>query len=332
MYNEEIKMRYLDALVSGAITSSEQTSITQIRSVFNLTKNHEQKFGKDLGEFSKEEVIQTFTEDEDRSPRTIYTYSMRVKRYCEWYAATIKPGVVQVDWNISLKELKERQQSLNSSSENNKPKIISKDLIDRLVEIQQNPIQKLILSGLYYGLCGNYYSNLTTLKISNIIGDRKIQLYDWKHDTVQEDRIIEVPEQIIDYINLSCETYKFYVPNPASPKNVLSQYILTGEYALKGSSAEVAEKEGTLPWVRQRSSMLLNRMSKALLLPGMQELPSLKLIYISGLVNSLNTQAQIMGISVNKLFSKPEIEPILLQYGKQGSSIYQVKFSLKEYL
>lgn len=335
MYNEEIKMRYLDGLISGNITSSEATSITQIRSVFNLTEPFERRWNKDLGEFSKEEVIRTFTEDEDRSPRTVYTYGMRVKRYCEWYADTVKSGTMKVDWNINLKELKSREQmaSQNISSDvPNNSKILSKDLIDRLVNIQQNPVQKLILSGLYHGLYGKYYSNLTTLKLSNIVDDGKIKLYDWKNDALQEDRTIEVPEQITEYIKLSCATYKFCIPNPADPKSALSQYALISDYALKGSTTEVATEEGTFSWVHKRSSVLLNRMSKALLLPGMNKMPSLKLIYISGLVNTLNTQAQLMGISVNKLFSKPEIEPILLQYGKQGSSIYQVKYSLKEYL
>ena len=333
LYNEDIKYQYIEYLMSQGLKTDQAIYISQVQSLFNIVAKEEEKLQKDVGEFSKEEIIQAFMSGKKRSARTLYTYCNKIRKYCLWYNQFILKNNQDVDWNIGLSEAKELvSKDVKQEGEYNL-QLYSKDLIDRLIDMQINPVQKLILCATYYGISGNRYAQITTLKSSSVTDDHKLKLYDWINNQLQVDRTISVSEQILFYLQESCDTYTFKVPNPEDPGKILSEFSLTGPYAIKSSNdTEVKVEDIDIEWLGRKTQVIVNRMEKLIYPVGFEEKINLKKVYLSGFINTLKAEASILQISVSQLFSTPQIHPILLQYGKHRQKIDQVKFSIKEYL
>lgn len=291
LYNQEVKQQYFDSLMSIDISEKSALYISQIQSLFNTMSQEEQRMGKDIGEFTKDEIIDALTHNRKRSARTLYTYGTRISKYCSWYQKEILKNDRSLELIFTLKEM---QQIILERKENNEgygSLLYSKDLVDHIIDLQINPVQKLILSAVYFGISGNHNVQLTSMHMSNLIEGNQLKLYDWKNNALQIERTIKISDQILYYLVESSNT-----------------------------------------WVHRRNQVIFNRMEKIIVPPGMKERISLKKLYVSGFVNTLKAQAQILGIPVRDIFSTQYIDMIALQYGKQNQKTDQIKFWLKEYL
>lgn len=333
LYNQEIKQQYFESLM--LIDTSEKSAlyISQIQSLFNTVSQEEQRLEKDIGEFTKEEIIYALTHGKKRSARTLYTYGSRISKYCSWYQKEILKNDNFLEINFTLKEMQQIILEHKENSENYVSALYPKDLIDHLIDLQINPVQKLILSAVYYGISGNHNVQLTSMHMSNLIEGNQLKLYDWKNNALQIDRTIKISDQILYYLVESSNTYSFKVPNPQDPSKVISEFKLSGPYAIKGTAdGDDIEENIDLAWVHRRNQVIINRMEKLIVPPSMKERISLKKLYVSGFVNTLKAQAQVLGIPVKDVFSTQHIDTIALQYGKQNQRTDQIKFWLKEYL
>ena len=333
LYNQEVKQQYFDSLMSIDISEKSALYISQIQSLFNTMSQEEQRMGKDIGEFTKDEIIDALTHNRKRSARTLYTYGTRISKYCSWYQKEILKNDRSLELIFTLKEM---QQIILERKENNEgygSLLYSKDLVDHIIDLQINPVQKLILSAVYFGISGNHNVQLTSMHMSNLIEGNQLKLYDWKNNALQIERTIKISDQILYYLVESSNTYSFKVPNPQDSTKINSEFKLSGPYAIKGTADEDSIEENIdLAWVHRRNQVIFNRMEKIIVPPGMKERISLKKLYVSGFVNTLKAQAQILGIPVRDIFSTQYIDMIALQYGKQNQKTDQIKFWLKEYL
>lgn len=332
-FNNDIKMQYLESLLQGTIDETNNSLVTTSQAIFNLTQPTEYSLNKDLGDFSKQDVINAIMYKKAKKARTLYTYCKAIRHYIAWYHENITHSHQKVDWDISTTEAQEIvAQYSQDVSRRNPPKILTKDFIDYWAEMQINPVHRFLILGAYNGVLGKQYCELSTIEESNLTEDGRLRVYKWSDSGVIEDRIIAIPNSLYYSIKDSCETYEIKSQEIVEGKIKSSSFAVYGDYAVKGTNKiSVSKNEITRSWIMERQRIIRYRMDKVIV-PDLITTPSLNDIYLSGLVNSIVTQAQLLGIRPIDIFSTPEISPILLRYGKQNQELKQVKFGLKEYL
>ena len=107
--------------------------------------------------------------------------------------------------------------------------------------------------------------------MSNLIEGNQLKLYDWKNNALQIERTIKISDQILYYLVESSNTYSFKVPNPQDSTKIISEFKLSGPYAIKGTADEDSIEENIdLAWVHRRNQVIFNRMEK-IIVPYIQK-------------------------------------------------------------
>lgn len=336
MYNQEIKEKYLASLSSG-------TNEVLIVSVLNRVGVYEEILSKDVGDFQKGDVSDYLYSIKTSKARTLYNYSMILRNYTIWYKKNIKGEVNPDVWKFSTKEIEEKIISDNSKPStqtiSNKESvdcdILSKDLIDYIASIQENPVNKLIIYSLYYGIAGRSYIELITLSKTSIISKNELQLLDLGEDSIIEGRKIKVPEFLIELLLLSCDTYHLDNIYMYRGKLKKQKRQLYGSYGVKAAKADdeilSLGSKYTNDWLRRHYQIIQKRLDGSNLPNGKISLKAGN-IYNSGFVNTVKMYGEVLNISPNEVLNHPVFEKISQQYGKYGQDISQIRYTYKKYL
>lgn len=323
MYNQEIKEKYLAGI------ESESTQ-NQAISVLGRIGKYEDRYEKDVAFFNKEEVEQ-FLLSGRGSVRTRYNASAIIRNYVLWYYKNIE-GVEKNDlWKFSTKEIEEKM----SSAEDNTSDLLTKDFVDYIVSLQENPVNKLIIYSLYHGISGISLVELATLTQESILSENELQLLDFDGEFLVTGRKIQVPEYLIQILKQSCETYSLQGTTYRRGSARKQDYILYGAYGIKTTTKEEEimrlGSKCSNQWLRKRYQIILNRLENSILPTDHVKLTA-NLLLNSGFINTLAVHGFILKIKPKEVLSHPVFEQIGYQYGKAGQDINNIKYVYKKYL
>ena len=337
-YNAPIKWRFIDELTQSSEKSAQSalSEYAYYKNLFLKSYDYENEAHKDLGEFTRDEVLNYLLTNQNVKVRSVYNYGLKIKKYINWYRENIKQED-PVIWKISMKDVEEAlnvetlygEEDLVQSDE-----LFSKDFIDELASLQINSVQKMMVYGLYHGISGKYWSELSTLNKESIVAPNSIQLREWDNGSLQVVRKIKAPDYLMYYLKESCDEMEYYTPNPWKPDEVSSTLTLYGPWALKSTKKDEVRNwdQITEKWLIDRKKIIRSRLQKMILPKDFKGTCTPTKLWTSGIVNTIKLNARIRQVSAMNFLQDQRIYQVLEQYGKTPDSIHQVKYSLRKYL
>lgn len=190
MYNECQKSRYLNFL-----KKRNSGSINMYDWLFNKIEEFELKLGKDIYDFTFEEVIYMYKMFNLRELSTLNTINTMLAQYTKW---AISEGLVKINQNVmSLISVDQLTEYLNKAALN--LKIISREELLQIIKDLENPRDQFILLALFeFGKGENFY-DIVFAKTEAINSQESTM-------TLYSGRTVKVSRELIHYALDSDET------------------------------------------------------------------------------------------------------------------------------
>ena len=213
MANYERKERFLNESYDDNEELKEK-----LMSAFSTAERTENRFKKDLAEFSRSEIEDLLVDFESASPVYLDRTRMMFGRYTDW---CINNGYVDKRENdyysFSFTDIGKYARNVGECSE--------LDILE-MCEDLENPMDKFLVAAPFFGFRkNNVYSDITTLKKENINKNAGTMIVD--------DRIITVPDWFINVTLDSFNTYKYVSPAKSINNNKIQEYNLAGSGVIK---------------------------------------------------------------------------------------------------
>jgi len=195
MYNEEIKMQYLNA------SSARYNKIIDVvSSYFNLCESMENALDKDISKFTLMEIIDFYKSLYTPSERYIASINSQLSMYTWWCQAQ---GMLddnqnhfeQINQDIILACINKSVFRSQFITEGELENILGDPRI-------QNISDAFLIAALFEGICGIEYVEILNLYPKDI-ADNKVTLY--------TGRVLEVSKRFIRLARESAEEYRFFV-------------------------------------------------------------------------------------------------------------------------
>ena len=176
LHNEEIKLRYISERNKEVIISSNY-----LECQFNKTSKMEEELGKDISNFTVYEITEYYKMLNASSFDTLFVMNSQFSMYTQW---CLQKNLVKDNQNhfleMTLEHLKE---CLNKALFN--MKFVNRETVENWVDLLPNPKDQFILLGLFEGLKGKDFCELSKLRPEYIKGNvatlctgREIELSD----------------------------------------------------------------------------------------------------------------------------------------------------------
>ena len=97
MYQNEIKESFIKDYMRSRVVAQ-----TSLYSLFKKIEPYEEKFNKDCSQFTKEEILNMYTEFQAKSVHVLLNYNVILKAYCAYkkYYHNMKTDIVLLILNI----------------------------------------------------------------------------------------------------------------------------------------------------------------------------------------------------------------------------------------
>ena len=193
-YNPEIKIQYIEEKSKEVIISNNY-----LECQFNKTSKMEEELDKDLSNFTVYEITEYYKMLNISSFDTLFVMNSQFSMYTQW---CLQKSLVKDNQNHFLEmTLEHLKDCLNKALVN--MKIVSRETILNWVDQLPNPKDQFVLLGLFEGLKGKDFCELSKLKPEDIKGNiatlctgREIELSDQLikiiHDCVSEDKYYSI--------------------------------------------------------------------------------------------------------------------------------------------
>lgn len=152
LYNPDVKNAYLDTI------SNEGTAKYYAR-IFSITSRYEEALGKDLNQFSLEEIEKILYDFESRNRHTVETYGRVISAYLNW---CIQQGICDEN---PLSELTSEDFDKYVTNEE---KYLSEKQLRRYEDLCANYQDAVILRLLFEGVGGKEFSEISNLKVEDV--------------------------------------------------------------------------------------------------------------------------------------------------------------------
>ena len=185
MYNKEIKARFIESL----------TVLTKTRyvTVFNKTEKYEKKLDKDCMIWDLEEVKAFFKSLKYTSVRQIKEVSLVLEAYVNWASTE------RLCENVNPYAMLEFE-DIAKLLVNDPDVVITKDELYAAVDAIRNYGDKFIVLGLFEGICGERYCELSMANYEDI-SNGEMKLY--------SGRVIPVSQKLAKISRIASETYEY---------------------------------------------------------------------------------------------------------------------------
>ena len=193
-YNPELKIQYIEEKSQEVIIPNNY-----LECQFNKTSKMEEELDKDLSNFTVYEIVEYYKLLNISSFDTLFVMNSQFSMYTQW---CLQKSLVKDNQNHFLEmTLEHLKDCLNKALVN--MKIVSRETILNWVDQLPNPKDQFVLLGLFEGLKGKDFCELSKLKPEDIKGNiatlctgREIELSDQLikiiHDCVSEDKYYSI--------------------------------------------------------------------------------------------------------------------------------------------
>jgi hypothetical protein len=250
MYNEEIKQRFLD-------TYDNEGTRNTMKYIFFSSYGNELPLGKDLYDFSLDEIGKVIAESRPKSVSVAKSKARFISQYISW---AIYDNLRKNAINPLQKEINDNEWLSEFVDPELKQFISYNDIKEYevgLVNQQDIVILKLIFSGVY----GHSSSELRNLKISDVGEDGTLRLYDDK----KGERTVKVDEDTLNTIHKAYRETTYQSSNGQGERQKESD-LIDNEYIIRPA------RRGRVSEGRASQITIINRINTIAEYYGLEDL------------------------------------------------------------
>lgn len=147
---------------------SRVVSPTMVNAVMNRAIDNEKRFGKEFYHFTKEEILQMYTDAKTKSDRTLQNWNLTLKHASRWFLHSHNQAIDNAYDTITRENLK-------SCVDNNTADkmIITQSQLQTMQDDLLNYTDKAILSLLFLGVGGENLKEITFLTLDQLSSEEK---------------------------------------------------------------------------------------------------------------------------------------------------------------
>ena len=161
-YNEDLKKQYIEEKSKEVIISSNY-----LECQFNKTSKMEEELGKDLSNFTVYEITEYYKMLNASSFDTLFVMNSQFSMYTQW---CLQKNLVKDNQNHFLEiTLEYLRDCLNKALFN--MKFVNRETVENWVDQLPNPKDQFVLLGLFEGLKGKDFCELSRLKPKDVKGN-----------------------------------------------------------------------------------------------------------------------------------------------------------------
>ena len=273
---------------------SAQNDKSIVRLILNNATEYEEKFGKDLAAFSKEEAIEYLKGIDSFSSDTLRGYTSIIRRYIKFCTGYQIEGIEANGWSkITAKVIKNQcvaEQKLED-------KCITRDELESILKDVNNDCDKFMLLAFYEGLKGDYYEDIwqTTLENFEKEGD------DWWFTSKDGTRRFIVSDLLYHYAQSSVEKFEYIIDDGVVKTELRLSPDCEYIFKYRDNTSNPDESYRGKARVAQRVMTLKKQI-------GASQLTIPRLVN-SGAVGAIKALAKEMNV-------KPEVDVLIRKMGK----------------
>ena len=289
MYNEEIKLRYIEEKEST--TNMPAGYLTR---QFNKAESFEERLGKDISSFTVYEIEDFYKTLNMTSVESLTVLNSHLSLYTQWclqqnlvpdcqnhFAEMVSSSLVEYINTFALKK-----------------SIITRETLYEWIEELVNPSDKFIMLALFEGIEGENYCELFSLKMSDFDGN-KVKLCTGRELTVSS-KLIALAEE-------ANETLRYYTiaSNGERSFPLLDEDIIIKNYPNCKSDE---------PY--QKGKRIYGRVKRNFESIGIDKYMKPRSLFDSGKIDYINTRSKELEISAKEFIYTPEYaEEVKYRFG-----------------
>lgn len=156
MYQNEMKESFIQDYIRSRVVAT-----TSLYSLFRKTEPYEEKFKKDCSQFTKEEILDMYSDFKAKSVHVLLNYNVILKAYCAY-----KKYYHNMETEIAYNEI--TTDMLKPCVSKDKNKILSREEVTEIEDQLYNWTDRAIVEALFEGLSGNSMRDLIGLNANMI--------------------------------------------------------------------------------------------------------------------------------------------------------------------
>lgn len=207
MYNQELKERYLSEKENQI-----QSTISNLRYQFEKTEKFEEMNGKDLCNWTTEEIIEYYKYSNYTSINTLTVHNSYFSLYTQW---CLQNSLVN-DHQNHFNEIDIKVMNACINPIVTKDYVITRDMLIDKLKLVENPSDRFIILGAFEGISSNdkNYKEFRSAKISDVDPVlMKIRLYG-----EYGERTINISKDLVNIAYESAEDFLYYKSNGRAEK------------------------------------------------------------------------------------------------------------------
>lgn len=288
MYNEELKRRFIDNRLAEVTLP-----INYLNLQFEKISKAEEKLNKDICNFSFYEIIEYYKSLNTTSEGYLRVLNSQFSIYTNWCLAQN----LVFDGQNHFMELRREDYEGCTNKALKSLSLLSKEMIDDMIDQLPNPKDKFCLLCLFEGIKGKSFSDITLLKPEDFSGNIV---------TLPSGKTIEVSDELVEIKNLTVATDVYYAMTGAKKREIP---LMDSGYIIK----EYPNVETTGEF--RRSRRIYNQFCRIFSFLGLEYL-KMNDVYNSGLIHKIKISAQKRNMTVKEFgYSKFFSEDIESIYG-----------------
>lgn len=227
MYNENLKLNYINTMVKTGINKTIKAAATQY---FKQAEPVEEALQKDLCNFNINEVLGMLKHFCTPSMETLMMGVSTFRRYTYY---CMEQNIVQDRLNHYEEVTNEMYlDCINKSLAEDK--IISRENLLKQVHLLENPVEKFVLFAVFEGLGGTGCRDLV---------DIQLEQFDGNNVTLKSGRVLTVPDELVEIAKESEQEYFYYPPTASNEKYERVKFkdepgIIKNLYNVKADSSD----------------------------------------------------------------------------------------------
>lgn len=222
MFNKEQKERFLQSLEGKVVPSY----IINVRSTFNKTEPFEEEYGKDVCNFSREEISSMYSTFDYSTHTTFATFNARLAQYTSW---CMNNALVSDGCNHFGEFSRPDFETYVTSKRVQKNKYLSRETTYSLIGMFINARDKFLVSSLFEFGKSSGYTEIMNLKVEDIDEETKrVQLCTGRCPRVTDEwiEIAKTASAETEYTQLVSEIVRRYEEG-----DTIFRRVATGKYA-----------------------------------------------------------------------------------------------------
>ena len=270
--------------------------------------DYEEKYNKPIAEFTKEEVIAMLQSFGYKESSSLYIVQ-NIKAFLEWQGS-----YDSVYGNIGINDIREalRTQQLED--------LITREELDRLLKSANNPRDQFLLYGLFWGIGGTDFVEITLAEIEDINTQKMIMdIFRCADGKRVYNRTIPVDHTLIQYAQKSNEIIR------ATGKSGRGQRWYTHGGIIK-YSVNTDNSLALEDIIKKRKNAIRDLLKKYQKESGLPV--SATTLRLSGFIYRLKSILTYKGMSEKEIFDTQEWQELLKNYGYKNI----IKDTIKRYL